>query len=299
MKARIAAHLNLAPDAIRLWSFEHTAGHTLDSLATALVKGYSAHSLTKLTYGPWKADKVTEGTLVGAEINKGPLFPGKSLDVAECRDRLIGSFNTKADEKSPGKLCREKELVVVETLDKDGHFTFKYSSIAANHSKCKRALCGRIGLLDKVTCICGKVSYCSEDCAGKDTTHRDSCPEYKKKLLDPENIDADVAEDPKNGICGLVNLGNTCYMNSALQCISHTMPIVHYFARTMLFKNDLNYKNPLASTHCELAILFAKLIRTLWNTPKEKTTGFGSSSYSPKEIKIAIGMINGLFKGYQ
>ena len=76
------------------------------------------------------------------------------------------------------------------------------------------------------------------------------------------------------------------------------MPIVHYFARSMLFKSDLNYKNPLASTHCELAILFTKLIRTLWNTPKEKTTGFGSSSYSPKEIKIAIGLINGLFKGY-
>jgi len=67
----------------------------------------------------------------------------------------------------------------------------------------------------------------------------------------------------------------------------------------MQFKSNLNYKNPLASQHCELAILFTKLIRELWNTPKAKTTGYGGSSYSPKEIKTSIGTINGLFKGYQ
>lgn len=181
----------------------------------------------------------------------------------ECQDKLIGSFNTKAAEKNPGRLCREKELVVVETLDKEGHFTFKFSNIGKHYSACKRAsgtlmLCGRVGLLDKVTCECGKIYYCSEECAKKDSSHRDSCPEYKKKLLDPEKIDSEVDADPKNGICGLVNLGNTCYMNSALQCISHTMPIVHYFGRSMLFKNDLNYKNKLASQHCELVILFVK-----------------------------------------
>jgi len=88
-------------------------------------------------------------------------------------------------------------------------------------------------------------------------------------------------------------------MNSALQCISHTMPMVHYFGRSMLFKNDLNYKNPLASKHCELAILFVKLLRELWNTPKGKSTGSFSPSYSPGAIKVAIGAINGLFKGYQ
>lgn len=225
------------------------------------------------------------------------------MDVTECHERLIGSFNAKA-EKNPGKLCREKELVVVETLDKEGHFTFKFSSSAAHYSQCKRGLgsafgCGRVGLLEKVICECVKIHYCSEACATKDTAHRDKCPEYKKKLLDPDRIDADVAADPKNGICGLQNLGNTCYMNSALQCISHTMPMVHYFCRSALFKKDLNYKNPLASKHCELAILFVKLLRELWNTPKAKSTGWGSNSYSPTAMKTAIGAINGMFKGYQ
>ena len=35
--------------------------------------------------------------------------------------------------------------------------------------------------------------------------------------------------NPQNSILGFKNLGNTCYLNAALQCLSHTKELAEYF----------------------------------------------------------------------
>ncbi|KAL5205334.1 hypothetical protein ABZP36_033543 [Zizania latifolia] len=64
-----------------------------------------------------------------------------------------------------------------------------------------------------------------------------------------------------SGLIGLDNLGNTCFMNSAVQCLAHTSKLVDYFLGD--FYKEINPHNPLGMKG-ELAYAFGDLLRKLW-----------------------------------
>lgn len=104
---------------------------------------------------------------------------------------------------------------------------------------------------------------------------------------------------------GLGNLGNTCFMNSTLQCLAHTEPLRKYFMSGE-FESDLNRDNPLG-TGGELATQFANLIGEMWGLPAKRRNVLGTNgSYTdsstsavyPRNFKHCVGKHAEQFMGY-
>lgn len=58
-------------------------------------------------------------------------------------------------------------------------------------------------------------------------------------------LGASVVTARGQGLTGLHNLGNTCYMNSAIQCLVHTPEFAAYFCQD--YHREINRQNPLGN----------------------------------------------------
>ena len=111
---------------------------------------------------------------------------------------------------------------------------------------------------------------------------------YTRRIFDVSLLKNYLNSDSSSGICGSVNLGNTCFMNSSIACMSNCTELTYFFLSEQ-YKKELNENNKYGLKG-KLAQSWYELLYKYWI--ENNDTG------NPRDLKYIIGEKDPRFRGY-
>ena len=190
---------------------------------------------------------------------------------------------------------KSKHILIIEIVDKDKAPFLQEIKPILNENKIYKCDICKKEIEAKNRYDCGKCNislFCSENCCNKSQNHEKFHnvfgkllkPEFNLDILNKNNIK--YIEGSRMGYVGLINLGNTCYLNSTIHCLSNSILLTKYFIFDF-YKDEQNFFN--FDSQGNIIEEYAKLMKNMWIRNEEVI--------SPENFRKSFCKINPEFWG--
>jgi len=219
-------------------------------------------------------------------LEKFKKFIIQNIEELKEGNRILGSdFLQKIPEKFQIKQLKYDNLIIEFSYYENGEYFNNLLSEILFDNSFKESILKNKDYIENNN-LNYQITYSSKDQKRK---RKKSSPNYfynRRTELRKQTLDKN---DNKHGLVGLGNIGNTCYMDTSLQCLSNCKILTEYFLEDY-YKKFINENNPIGSQG-KLVESYAELIKHLWYGQND--------SIEPYNFKETIGNIRTMFRGYQ